>query len=138
MTDQPKSPFSPLDLGIHYVKDKSNVARKGQRKELCIVCRSPATCMPRLYVPCSKLSLRQIKDVSALMAATFCDRHFSLLKASQFLDGEKNRPVRESIEAEFQKRGSHPNFDKAVIGRIPVSDPDFARGQQAVDTARRN
>lgn len=131
----PKNPWPDFDPGIHYVKER---AAKGQRAELCIECRGPATCMPRLYVPCSKLAIKQIPDISALMSVTFCERHFSLLKAAQFLTGERGRVIRESIEAEFRKRGSHPNFDAAVIGRIPVTDPDFARGQKAVDISRRN
>ena len=126
--------FEDLTGGIHYIKD-DNQKPKGQKAEVCVQCGSPATCMPRVYVPCSKLSINQIEDISALMSVTFCDRHFIQLKPAQFLHRAE---VRVEFERLFRERGSNPNFDKAVIGRIELSNPDFARGQKAVEMARKN
>jgi hypothetical protein len=123
------------ETGIHYVKDRSKPVEKPEPAN-CIRCGQPATCMPRVYVPCSPLAIKQIDDVSSLMAVTFCDRHFFLLKAAEFLDGETNAPVREQFAAQFRMKGSIPNFAKAVIGRVSSKEPDYLNGQKAQRKSR--
>ena len=127
--------------GVHYVKDDGSDGPKSQRSELCNVCMKPATCCARLYVPPYSIALDRSKDVSVLLCGLYwCDRHFSEIQAQaqRFVTGERGAQIREAIELEYRQRGggNYPNFDKAVIGRIPLSDPDFARGQVAVDVAR--
>jgi len=121
--------------GIHYVRDRAPPPEKPE-PAFCTRCGQPATCMPRVYVPCSKLAIEQIDDVSSLMTVTFCDRHFFLLKAAEFLEGEGNAPVREQFAAIFRQRGSIPNFAKAVIGRVSHTEPDYLNGQKANRKAR--
>lgn len=142
-------PIDPEDLkepegGIHFVKNKGGEPAPAQA-EICAVCRSPATCCTRLYVPPSALSINAgADDVSVLMAGVyFCDRHYFLL-----LDGDlKLKPearakfitqeVMAAISFEFRKRNAYPNFDKATAGRVPANDPDYRRGQTAVQVARK-
>lgn len=101
-------------------------------------CPNAATCCARLYVPSHAMSINAgAKDVSALMGAAFCDACFKKLKPEQFLRTE----VKERIAMEFRRtRNATPNFAKAVIGRIPLYDPDFARYETMranVERARR-
>lgn len=125
--------------GIHYVKQKAPPAPKG-KPMFCGKCGSPATCIGRLYVPASKLSLNPAEDVSVLLCGErlfWCDRHFFQLTAKEFLAGEGGDQIRADVTTAFRQRNAFPNFDKAVIGRIPVNEPDFARAQMAVEIARK-
>lgn len=124
--------------GIHYVKDRTPVKEK-PRPEVCGKCGSPATCVGRLYVPCSALSANHCEDVSVLLAGSglfWCDSHFYELKGPEFLEGERGAQIREAVGREFVKRNAVPNFAKAVIGRIPTTDDDYLRAQKAIDMAR--
>lgn len=123
--------------GIHYVKDPKAVKRAGPvEKCMGANCSADAVCMPRLYVPAHPMSIvRDQEDVSALMGVKLCDRCFYLLKPGQFL---RHDEVRATFAAEFQKRNGVPNFDKAVIGRIPIYDPDFAKMEEIRQKARQN
>lgn len=140
MADKIQSGGSEDEEGIHFVSDKmaNKMTTAPVRREVCVKCGSPATCMGRLYVPASKLSMNAAaEDVSALLCGlTYCDRHFAIIQANpgQFLIPG----IMATIDLEFKKRNAYPNFKKAVIGRIPIADPDFARGQKAAEVARKS
>lgn len=121
-------------LGIHYVKDRE---RQKIRQEPCRRhgCRALATCMPRLYVPRHAMSLARGDDISSLMDLELCDRHHYMLKAADFLHREE---VRLMIANECRKQNCMPDFDKAVIGRVPLYDPDFMRMREARAKQRQN
>lgn len=125
-----------------YVRPGFGVKEK-PRPETCrwsAGCNQEATCMPRLYVPASQfLSMNpNSDDVSALLTLPFCDRHFYQLDAQQILNGAYGgEEIKAAVSMEFRKRAANPNFAKAVIGRIPTTDPDYLRGQKANDAARK-
>lgn len=99
-------------------------------------CRSDATCLPRLYVPAHPLSQNAAAGpVTSLMALPLCDVHFKLLDAREFVSRQE---VRDSISVEFRKRNAHPDFAKAVIGRIGDTDLDFGRFEVMQERARAN
>ena len=113
------------DLGIHFVRDKSPPKLRGDPGR-CMQCGAPATCMPQLFVPCSALAINQVKAVSSLMSVTLCDKHFfDAQKTPQQFLAEPH--VREAFMQQFTRRGSYPNFDKAVVGRVPASDEDYQK-----------
>lgn len=124
--------------GIHAVRRARRAVKKPPRED-CMVCHQDATCCGRLYVPCSKLAIIQVPDVSALLCGMFfCDKHFKDLTAKEVFASDMGKVIREGIEKEFLRRGSYPNFDMAVIGRIPRMEPDYAKAQLARDIVRRN
>lgn len=143
MSDVPDFPVG--EEGISYVKETRQL--QPVQPETCAACRGsvPATCCVRLYVPASALSINAgADDVSMLMCGVFfCDRHYWLLlnhelkftgeAAAKFLTPE----VKAAVELEFRKRNAYPNFDRATAGRIPMTDEDFRRAQQAVQAARK-
>lgn len=147
-------PFANLDkntrqaLGlepIHWVRDKGqNRPTLPLRPEPCRHnhCSHAAVAGLALYIPASPLSVRKTRDVRCNLAGLyFCDEHFKAIQAEpkQFVEGERGRPIREAVELQFKKRGAgiYPNFDKVVIGRLPLLDPDFRQGQIAVDAVRK-
>lgn len=112
-------------FGIHYIKhvpEKPKPVDPGR----CMQCGAPATCMPQLFVPCSAMAIVQIKPVSSLMSVILCDKHFfeAQKKPEQFF---AEQHVRDDISRHFTRLGTYPNFAKAVVGRVPASDPDYQR-----------
>lgn len=102
-------------------------------------CNRAATCLPRLYVPKSKLSINQAADdVSALMGMPLCDGCFKKLTAKELLSGESGAVIRQSVERVFRERNAFPNFDKAAIGRVAQQDHDFGRFEIMKEKARVN
>lgn len=102
-------------------------------------CNQSATCLPRLYVPKSKLSINQAADdVSALMGMPLCDRCFPKLTAKELLSGESGDAIRAQITEVFRQRNAHPNFDRAVIGRVAQQDHDFGRFEIMKEKTRAN
>lgn len=118
------------------------MSNPGQRRRHdCLYhgCSRAATCLPRLYVPKSKLSINQnADDVSALMGMPLCDTCFSKLTAKELLSGESGAAIRTSVEQVFRERNAFPNFDKAVIGRVAEQDHDFGRFEIMKDQVRAN
>lgn len=103
-------------------------------------CSRPATCLPRLYVPASKLSRNfAAEDVTALMGMPLCDLHFPQVTAKMLLsDARGGLQIRDQIADEFRKRNAYPSFDRAVIGRISESEADFKRFLIMQERARAN
>lgn len=103
-------------------------------------CNAMATCLPRLYVPASKLSANlDAEDVSALMGMPLCNAHFPMVTAEQLLADERGgAAIREGIARVFRERNAHPNFDKAVVGRVSSHDEDFKRFLAMQERARQN
>jgi hypothetical protein len=100
-------------------------------------CRQDATCVGRLYVPAHPLSRnRDAKPITAMLGLPLCDTHFALLDVRKVLGGERGQAIRESVEAEFKRRGAMPDFDKASIGRINQTDHDFGRFEILQERAR--
>lgn len=114
----------------------------GQRKSHgCMYhgCNRAATCLPRLYVPKSKLSINQgAEDVTALMGMPLCETCFKKLKAKELLEGESGEAIRTQITEVFRQRNAFPNFDRAVIGRVAQQDHDFGRFEIMKEKARVN
>lgn len=124
--------------GISYRKSDSEKPATFKR-EACrrAGCKYDATCMPRLYIPRHKMSINaRADDVSALMGIALCERHFREVQKSPGLFLHRQE-VRDSIATEFRKRNAMPDFDRAVIGRIPLYDPDYARIKKLEERVRR-
>jgi hypothetical protein len=102
-------------------------------------CNRAATCLPRLYVPKSRLSINQdADDVSAMMGMPLCDTCFSKLTAKELLAGGSGEAIRAAVTDVFRQRNAFPNFDKAVIGRIAQQDHDFGRFEIMKEKSRAN
>ena len=101
-------------------------------------CSREATCMPRIYVPPSQFSPNRDADLSALMGLPVCDACFKKLTVKELLEGEQGAAVRDQIVAKYAEKRAHPNFDKAVIGRVSRRDHDWYRWEEMNERARAN
>jgi len=54
------------------------------------------------------------------------------------LEGEQGAAVRDQIVAKYAEKRAHPNFDKAVIGRVSRRDHDWYRWEEMNERARAN
>lgn len=134
-------PIDPEDLkepegGIHFVKSRAEPERAApERCRWYQGCGADATCIPRLYVPASPLSPNAgIDDVSSTMFVPLCDRHFHFIRPDMLL---KDEHIRAEIETVFRRKNALPSYGRAVIGRIPASDPNYLLAQKAEMIARK-
>ena len=103
-------------------------------------CKREASCLPRLYVPAYQINpSRTLEDCSIMLAGLYlCETCFSKLTAKEILEGERGEAIRESVIEFYKRAGAHPNFDKAVIGRVSPKDHDFGRSEDLEEKTRAN
>lgn len=83
-------------------------------------CSAPATCAPKIHVPAKDFPAASHKSITVVIALHLCRPHGAECRAADFITDE----LRHAVEAAARNRRP-PDFDRAFISLIPLSDPDF-------------
>lgn len=85
-------------------------------------CYADADCLPKLWVPAHPLSPKKFDGVCSIMGMPMCFRHMSRLMPRQFVE---KQTVRDSITADFRRKGAIPHFEKATLSYVRKREPEF-------------